>query len=248
MNTVYRAAALIALICASHARAADTPDLSGWWEIKREGLPPINQLALSPPPLHADKLAAMLATLRETLVNGTRVIDYCRVNERSGFLNGVGFEDRIEFLFTPGRITMTSDSGLLRRIYLDLPPLAAEPPPSSPGFSTGRWEGDTLVVETRHLTPTNRFPVPIPGMPAIGEGASFTEHIRLRNADTLEIRYRLTAPELLREPFEHVTLYVRKPGYLGIHLDNCPLDDRLVDAATGRTRFDLTPPADLPPP
>jgi hypothetical protein len=247
VSAVSRAAAFVAFAFASPGHAAERPDLSGWWELLRAGPPPVNQLLVSPPPMHADKLAAMRATLRENLVNGTRIIEHCRPNELSGFLNGVGFEDRIELLFTPGRVTLTSDGGLLRRIYLDLPPPAEEPPDSPSGFSTGHWDGDTLVVTTRDLTPTNRFPIPMPGLPAIGAGASFTEHIRLRDANTLEIRYRLTAPQLLREPFEHTALYRRDRDYLGIQVDNCPLDDRLTDPVTGGTRFDLTPPADLAP-
>jgi hypothetical protein len=55
-----------------------------------------------------------------------------------------------EFLFTPGKITMTFEDGEIRRIYTDgrkHAPLE-ELNGSYMGDSTGRWEGKTLVVDT----------------------------------------------------------------------------------------------------
>ena len=42
--------------------------------------------------------------------------------------------------------------GLFRQIFMDGRKLAKDPNPAWLGYSTGRWDGDTLVVERRALT------------------------------------------------------------------------------------------------
>lgn len=62
------------------------------------------------------------------------------------------------FLQTPREIViLTEDTGSLRVIHTDG---AAPPPPavtSYEGWSAGRWEGDTLVVETTHIRADDPF-------------------------------------------------------------------------------------------
>jgi len=58
----------------------------------------------------------------------------------------------IEFLFTPGRVTMIQEAYMqVRRIFTDGRPLPEDPDPTYNGFSIGHWEGDTLVVTTTGL-------------------------------------------------------------------------------------------------
>lgn len=58
----------------------------------------------------------------------------------------------VEFLFTPGRVTMIQEAFMqVRRIYTDGRPLPDDPDPSYNGFSVGRWDGQTLVVTTTGL-------------------------------------------------------------------------------------------------
>ena len=58
----------------------------------------------------------------------------------------------LEIVQTAGRLTMLIESDLsnveTRRVYLDGRALPAEPDPSWFGTSIGRWEGETLVIET----------------------------------------------------------------------------------------------------
>jgi hypothetical protein len=44
------------------------------------------------------------------------------------------------------------------------------------------------------------------------------------------------------------SIYVREAGYVAHELSNCPDFDRAIDPSTHLLRFDMTPPADLPPP
>src|SRR5438105_3386263 len=51
---------------------------------------------------------------------------------------------------TPGFIVIVHEAfNLWRQIFLDGRELAKDAPPSWLGYSTGKWEGDTLVVDTR---------------------------------------------------------------------------------------------------
>src|SRR5471032_3155351 len=61
----------------------------------------------------------------------------------------------MEILFTPGRVTLLgeSDGNRLRRIYTDGRPHPADPDPTFHGHSTGRWDGNALVVDTIGILP-----------------------------------------------------------------------------------------------
>jgi hypothetical protein len=43
-------------------------------------------------------------------------------------------------------------------------------------------------------------------------------------------------------------IYHRDRGHVFVDDLSCVEDDRSIDPVTGKQRFDLTPPADLPPP
>jgi hypothetical protein len=70
----------------------------------------------------------------------------------------------------------------------------------------------------------------------------------LKDADTLEIVMRLDAPEALTEPFTTTFVYERDHGHRFHEQSDCVDEDRAIDPASGSQRFDLSPPADLPPP
>lgn len=62
------------------------------------------------------------------------------------------------FLQTPREIVILSeDSGSLRVIHTDGAPAPPKVMTSYEGFSSGRWEGDTLVVETTHIRADDPF-------------------------------------------------------------------------------------------
>ncbi|MGA7327663.1 MAG: hypothetical protein WBX25_25015, partial [Rhodomicrobium sp.] len=67
----------------------------------------------------------------------------------------------LEFLFTPGRVTILgeSDGNRLRRIYTDGRGHPDDGELTFHGHSIGHWEGDTLVVETVNIKPETMFAV-----------------------------------------------------------------------------------------
>jgi len=94
-----------------------------------------------------------------------------------------------------------------RVIYMDGRPHPPEYAPHSwSGFSTGKWEGNTLVVETTHIK----------GSYLRRNGASFSDKASMtefidRHGDVLVITMILTDPVWLEEPFIQTTNYVFAP-------------------------------------
>ena len=113
----------------------------------------------------------------------------------------------IEFLFTPGRVTIPIETDTqIRRIYTDGRPLPDDPDPTYNGSSTGRWEGDTLIVETIGLNTANTL---VPGIHAT-ENTRINETFHLEKPDMMLVTTTITDPALFSTPFKQVTPYVRK--------------------------------------
>ena len=94
----------------------------------------------------------------------------------------------------------------LRHIYMDgrkLPP-QGEPNPFWYGYSVGRWEGDTLVVDTNNLRGAEEGPydgwLDVRGSPYSGQ-AKFTERFRRPIFGKLEIDITLEDPKAYTKPF-----------------------------------------------
>ena len=216
------------------------PDWSGWWG---RGDSPEATFLQQPLPLKPGLLAKMQAARDSDTPDPGR---YCRPPQFTGY-NG-GFVESVEFLFTPGRVTLTNESGLIRRIYTDGSPLPGDPSPTNTGTSVGRWEGQTLVVETIGINPEAKFPRPTAGAPGMGRNARIIERITKTGPDTLEIEREVVAPEILTAPDKRTLVYRRVLKQRAGEITPCVDYDRAIDPVTGRQRFDMTPPADLPPP
>jgi hypothetical protein len=91
----------------------------------------------------------------------------------------------------------------VRRIWLDtkMPP-AGELQPSFQGRSVGRWEGDTLVVETRGVRTDTLF-YDVPHSPRM----KVTERIRLQAPGRLENRVVIEDPEVMDAPYRFTFEY-----------------------------------------
>ena len=240
---------------------SELPDWSGWWEADG-GFEAVAAVSEQQEGLSGNGLRAVLQSLDVYQPEARRVVEaarvpganrgvrgaYCVPTRFNGGSNG-GSTNDVEFLLMPQRLTITNGDGLLRRIPIDGRPLRENPEPSNGGTSVGTWEGDTLVVETIGLHPDSTFPgASNPNLPPIGENVHVVERLRLNEQDRLVIDTELAAPQLLKAPLNFTTVYQRDPGYVYRDHDICSLNDRSIDPETGFERFDLTPPADLPPP
>ncbi len=229
------------------ASAAETrsqlPDWSGWWTLESRVNDEWNR---NPPPLKAKDLARYRAARRNDS-NPDRG-RFCRPPQFTGYSGG--FTEAVEFLFTPGRVTLTNEGGLIRRIYTDGRSLPDMHEYSNTGTSVGHWEGQTLVVETVDIDPDALYPLHTThGAMPIGKNVTITERISLKGPDELQFDIVTVAPDLLLAPDRRTRTYGRVPNKKTAHEFNvCVDNDRSIDPTTGKQRFDLTPPSDLPRP
>ena len=85
----------------------------------------------------------------------------------------------------------------------------------------------------------------------MGNGFRIDERMYLDAGGALHIDGTITAPESLTGPYRYIQTYTRlqDTNYLmGQFVTDCDAGDRSIDRTNNRQRFDLTPPADLPPP
>jgi hypothetical protein len=102
-------------------------------------------------------------------------------------------------LQTPGLLTLLSEyNASYRLIYIDGRPLPVDPQPSWSGYSTAKWEGDTLVVQTNGLR--DELWLDVAGNP-MTDAATLTERIRRPNFGTLEIELTVNDPKAYTRPW-----------------------------------------------
>jgi hypothetical protein len=103
----------------------------------------------------------------------------------------------IEIVQTPKRIFMFFEySHTFREIWTDGRALPKDPDPSYFGNSVGRWEGDTLIVETVGFNDQTV----INGMPH-SDAAHLVERYTRPNLDTLELNLTATDPKAYTKPW-----------------------------------------------
>jgi hypothetical protein len=85
-----------------------------------------------------------------------------------------------------------------REVYLDGRPLPVNPNPTWNGYSTGHWEGDTLVIETNGIR--DDMWLDIQGSP-VTESARITERLRRVNFGLLQIEIAVNDPKAYTRPW-----------------------------------------------
>lgn len=120
----------------------------------------------------------------------------------------------MEVLYTPGRVTLLgeSDGARLRRIYTDGRPHPEDPDPTFHGHSIGKWEGDTLVVDTIAVLPQTLIAVSeAAGHPNNGD-MHIKERIHLdeKNKDILLVDLEITAPKVLTKTWKTTRIFFRQ--------------------------------------
>ena len=117
----------------------------------------------------------------------------------------------IEILQTPGQVTIVTEAfSEVRRVYLDQPQLPIdEVPPGYYGHSVGRWDGDTLVIDTVGIKES----VPGYNLMPHSDQMRITERIRLVTPDVLHDQITIDDPVALEKPFTYTLAFRRLPNY-----------------------------------
>jgi hypothetical protein len=109
---------------------------------------------------------------------------------------------------TPGLILIMLELGGVRQIYTDGRKHMAEPSPSWLGYSVGKWEGDTLVVDTIGFN--GQVWLDIIGHPQ-GEGARVIERYRRRDFGHMDIEITIDDPMWYTKPFTVKVTHLLQP-------------------------------------
>lgn len=100
---------------------------------------------------------------------------------------------------TPGlMVLMFERDTAYRQIFTDGRALPADPQPSFNGYSSGKWDGDTLVVETTGIKDGTWLDVR--GTP-LTSAAKITERFRRPNFGKLEIEITVDDPQAYTRPW-----------------------------------------------
>jgi hypothetical protein len=135
----------------------------------------------------------------------------------------------IEILFSPGQVTMLHEAyAQVRRFYTDGRPLPEEPDLFFNGNSIGRWDGDTLVVETVGLHPSTFITAGVNH----SEQARVVERIYLQAPGQLVDEITITDPEVLTAPFQTKVAF-RLDNSFPIREYVCSENNRLVSGENG---------------
>jgi hypothetical protein len=144
----------------------------------------------------------------------------------------------MEFLLTPGQVTILIEAyNQIRHIYTDGRKLPDEPDPTFHGTSVGRWEGDTLIVDTVGFSPTTQIANGVPH----SDKMRILERFRLADPDTMTIETTITDPEALTMPFTSSrTLRRHRDWTLAEYI--CEENNRNSVDQSGKARINLAPP------
>jgi len=218
--------AALALLAASIATAQEPaphtadghPDLSGvWWPGRDLPVPPLRTEGAPPRPAAPPTTAPAAPVRRERFP--TNYNDAAKAKAKTfsdkddptlrcqntafGTLNvsllNTGFVGQI--IQTPKFIVMLSETNPTFRIVpIDGRSRRDDQPPSSRGESIGRWDGDTLVVDTTNYSDIN-------WMHAEGEvsfhsdALHIVERYKRINKDTMEVEATIEDPKVLTKPW-----------------------------------------------
>jgi hypothetical protein len=206
-----RAAALLMLTSAVWAQSP--PDISGVWKPATgpgRGSPAAAPLSLKSP--YQEKYEALRVRQREAIARGEQF------SPRSSLCEPYGMPAMMqvavyptEIIQTPKQVTIIGEAfSEVRRIYIGKSqPSLEDLDPGYYGHSVGRWEGDTLVVDTIGIKESVRGYQEIPH----SNQMRISERIRRTAPSALEDRITINDPVVLEKPVTYTLSYTLAPDY-----------------------------------
>jgi hypothetical protein len=192
--------AVLACLGMATAAAAEVPDLTGvWTNYRNPGGAGAARGARAQLPLTPAAKAKADRYVQVTTGTNYTPGGYCVGGGMPGSMLGSGGYP-MEIIQRPEQITVIYEAHTeVRRIYFgERAPDPATMFPERNGFSVGRWEGDTLVVETTHLVEQVDTAYPHSDQARIVERYTLSEENGLR---VLTATMTMTDPVFLTAPF-----------------------------------------------
>ncbi len=206
----YAAAAVLFVIAPFVAAAQSLPDWRGVWIA--EGL--VAEVSGFPGPSAEYKLLGQDAPWNEQGMARVRV---ARANQADQKADGWGFPlmmnaaAPLQFLIAPHETLIINVYRDVRHVYTDGRDHPAEEDrwPTTWGDSVGRWEGDTLVIDTISVRDPNRY---FFSNPPLSDQAHYVERLRMTAPDRIESTMTIEDPATLSAPWVVELDYVRLTG------------------------------------
>jgi hypothetical protein len=148
----------------------------------------------------------------------------------------------LQFVITPDETLILNTYRDLRHVYTDgrLHPPEEDRWPTTWGNSVGRWDGDTLVIDTVSVREPNKY---FEISAWLSDQARYSERLRMVAPNRIEGEMTIVDPATLSQPWVVKLNYTRADGW-----------DRLIHDSynNDRTGFDgdfytIEPPKDSPP-
>src|SRR5947199_1391763 len=168
------------------------PDLSGVWE--REGDHYYNNAGAELKPADVKPWAQALYQRRLADFGTDSMEAQCLPLGPAALTTS----DPVKFIQTPSLIVILLEDLTYRQIHMDGRKLLKNPNPSWMGYSVGRWDGDTLVVETSGFT--ERAWLDYDGHPHT-EALRMTERYRRRDFGHLDVKVTFDDPGAYERPW-----------------------------------------------
>ena len=156
-----------------------------------------------------------------------------------GFPRVLFYTDPVEFFNVPGRLLMFfQGQRVLREVWMDGRELPKDPDPRWLGYSVGKWEGDTLVIDTIGFD--DRAWLDQYGNVYSSE-MRFQERWRRADRDALEVVYRLEDAKSYTQPWVSTVKTFKRENGVELREEFCaPIEessfnDRIRNPAGGRT-------------
>ncbi len=210
------------------------PDWGGVWVLNR-GAP--GQPRPAPPQLKGDYLARYEAWQAQLEADGgipRREVSNCMPPGMPRMM-GTG-QYPLEFLFTPGRVTMQHEAWMqTRSIFTDGRGHPEDLDVGIFGHSIGRWEDGTLVVDTVGIKTITELETGI----RHSDQLRITERIHLSpdDPDTLVVEMTMVDPEALETPYRRTHTFQRQRDWNLMEFI-CAENDRNPVGADGQTLFE----------
>jgi hypothetical protein len=201
--------------------AATVPDITGSWERHGAGLGARGggaRDATVPPPAPQPQLKPQYAKEWQDRVQAIRAADAkgqplanhntdCLPDGMPTMMNAVF---PMEILQSRGQVTVIEEAYTqVRRILMDQPQKSVdEVEPGFYGHSVGRWDGETLVVDTIGIKENVRFQN-MPHSPQM----RIRERMKLVSPTVLWNEITIEDPVVLEKPHTYTVAYRRMPGY-----------------------------------
>ena len=122
------------------------------------------------------------------------------------FLRAYGLPHLLKFVHSPGLLVVLNEMNAgYRQVFTDARPLPKDPNPSWQGYSSAKWSGDTLVVDTIGIRDDTWIDW---NGSVLTQAAKVREEIRRPNFGLLEIQVTVDDPKAYTRPWT-VTLKQR---------------------------------------